>query len=107
MDKAMGHGKTPLFVACFWGHSGVVARLLQAHANVYASDDDGNTPHDAARHDGIRALLNSAMAKADARCRAAAVAVMAMHRGHGVDRHLLQVLGRMVWGTREQVEWQR
>ena len=41
-----------------------------------------------------------------ARCRAAAFAVIAVRRGRQVDRHLLSMMGRMVWATRESLEWQ-
>ena len=51
-------------------------------------------------------LAEELRAKAYARCRAAAFAVIAVRRGRQVDRHLLSMMGRMVWETRESLEWQ-
>lgn len=98
VDKALTSGKagkTSLHIACSNGHSGVASRLLKSGANVRTADARGRTPRDVARSDEIRALLDAAVAEAKERCRAAAVAVMVMHRGPGVDRRLLQVLGRL------------
>ena len=80
---------------------------MEARANVYCKTNDDETPRDLAEESETIALLDAAMAKAEERCRAAAVAVMAIYRGRGVDRHLLALMGRMVWDTRELVEWQR
>ena len=51
-------------------------------------------------------LAEELRAKAYARCRAAAFAVIAARRGRQVDRHVLSMMGRMVWETRESLEWQ-
>ena len=111
VNKACNDGETPLHVACASGWVDVVTLLLAAGANVYSRDKHGWTPRQVANTQSmvqaveLPELLDAAMAKAKERCRCAVVALMMTHRGRA-DRHLVQLMGRIVWATREDVKWQ-
>ena len=51
MNQADGNG-TPLYIACFFGHTEVVAKLLAANAEVDRTTVNGSTPMSTACHNG-------------------------------------------------------
>ena len=43
VNEANNWGRTPLYVACHWGHTKIVTKLLAANANVDQAEKYGET----------------------------------------------------------------
>ena len=57
VNKVAHNSYTSLHAACFYGHLDVVMTLIDAKANLFLKDIDGDTPLDKAKTDEIRQYI--------------------------------------------------